>query len=470
MKKIVALVLCLVMMVGLMSGCQKKMDADTLYQNMNEAMKAVTAQAADMEMDLEFTVSTMGISMNIAMSMDMAMQAKSDLSAMHMDITANVDAMGQSEEISMEVYTAVEDDAVVYYAYESDTETWVKSVEEGYQELTAQIQELTKELGLGQQTMPKGTLTLEKDQVTVNDRKCYVLTQQVGGEELKTLLNTYMDQILNKAIEETGEEIDEETRAEMQQVLDVLKNLDWSKLSYKMVYHVDAETFLPVEGVTEITGLGETLNGMIDTIMAMAMMEMDEEAPAFSIEIPTIKMTLSNMRYNDAAEVPAVPQEVIDSAVDMEDLMMDDELIDTEVSNPAQSDGSYLLSMGGSSVSVTLPEGYMVFLSEVDMLVGMSADMMNSLTFMLVEGATAEDMEVGVLSEVDSAKEAEYYKSHTEVAEVNGYSTMGLIYNDNTSLWYAWKELDGCVLLMGAEVNGETYDLAELFTAVQIAE
>ena len=470
MKKIVALVLCLVMMVGLMSGCQKKMDADTLYQNMNEAMKAVTAQAADMEMDLEFTVSTMGISMNIAMSMDMAMQAKSDLSAMHMDITANVDAMGQSEEISMEVYTAVEDDAVVYYAYESDTETWVKSVEEGYQELTAQIQELTKELGLDQQTMPKGTLTLEKDQVTVNDRKCYVLTQQVGGEELKTLLNTYMDQILNKAIEETGEEIDEETRAEMQQVLDVLKNLDWSKLSCKMVYHVDAETFLPVEGVTEITGLGETLNGMIDTIMAMAMMEMDEEAPAFSIEIPTLKMTLSNMRYNDAAEVPAVPQEVIDSAVDMEDLMMDDELIDTEVSNPAQSDGSYLLSMGGSSVSVTLPEGYMVFLSETDMLVGMSADMMNSLTFMLVEGVTAEDMAVGVLSEVDAAKEAESYKSHTEVAEVNGYSTMGLIYNDETSLWYAWKELDGCVLLMGAEVNGETYDLAELFAAVQIAE
>lgn len=470
MKKIVALVLCLVMMVGLMSGCQKKMDADTLYQNMNEAMKAVTAQAADMEMDLEFTVSTMGISMNMAMSMDMAMQAKSDLSAMHMDITANMDAMGQSEEISMEVYTAVEDDAVVYYAYERDTETWVKSVEEGYQELTAQIQELTKELGLDQQTMPKGTLTLEKDQVTVNDRKCYVLTQQVGGEELKTLLNTYMDKILNKAIEETGEEIDEETRAEMQQVLDILKNLDWSKLSCKMVYHVDAETFLPVEGVTEITGLGETLNGMIDTIMAMAMMEMDEEAPAFSVEIPTLKMTLSNMRYNDAAEVPAVPQEVIDSAVDMDDLMMDDELIDTEVSNPAQPDGSYLLSMGGSSVSVTLPEGYMVFLSETDMLVGVSADMMNSLTFMLVEGATAEDMAVGVLSEVDAAKEAESYKSHTEVAEVNGYSTMGLIYNDNTSLWYAWKELDGCVLLMGAEVNGETYDLAELFAAVQIAE
>ena len=466
MKKIVALVLCLVMMVGLMSGCQKKMDADTLYQNMNEAMKAVTSQAVDMEMDLEFKVSTMGIAMNMAMSMDMAMQAKSDFSAMHMDITANVEAMGQSEEISMEVYTAVEDDAVVSYTYESEADTWIKSVEDGYQELTAQIQELTKELNLDQQPMPKGTLTLEKDQITVNDRKCYVLTQQVGGEELKTLLNTYMDKILNAAIEESGEEIDEET----QEVLDVIKNLDWSKLSYKMVYHVDAETFLPLEGVCEITGLGETLNGMIDTIMAMAMMEMDEEAPALSIEIPTLKMTMSNMLYNEAAEVPAVPQEVIDSAIDMDEMMVDDEIIDTDLANPAQPDGSYLLSMGGSSVSVTLPEGYMAFLSETDMLVGMSADMLNSLTFMLVEGVTAEDMEVGVLSEVDGAKEAEFYKSHSEVAEVNGYSTMSLIYNDETSLWYAWKELDGCVLLMGAEVEGETYDLAELFAAVQIAE
>ena len=466
MKKIVALVLCLVMMVGLMSGCQKKMDADTLYQNMNEAMKAVTSQAVDMEMDLEFKVSTMGIAMNMAMGMDMAMQAKSDFSAMHMDITANVEAVGQSEEISMEVYTAVEDDAVVSYTYESEADTWIKSVEDGYQELTAQIQELTKELNLDQQPMPKGTLTLEKDQITVNDRKCYVLTQQVGGEELKTLMNAYMDKILNTIIEESGEEIDEET----QQVLDVFKNLDWSKLSYKMVYHVDAETFLPLEGVCEITGLGETLNGMIDTIMAMAMMEMDEEAPAFSIEIPTLKMTMSNMLYNDAAEVPAVPQEVIDSAIDMDDMMMDDEIIDTELANPAQPDGSYLLTMGGSSVSVTLPEGYMAFLSETDMLVGMSADMLNSLTFMLVEGATAEDMEVGVLSEVDTAKEAEFYKSHSEVAEVNGYSTMSLIYNDDTSLWYAWKELDGCVLLLGAEVEGETYDLAELFAAVQIAE
>ena len=466
MKKIVALVLCLVMVGGLMAGCQKKMDADTLYQNMNEAMKAVTSQAVDMEMDLEFKVSTMGIAMNMAMGMEMAMQAKSDFSAMHMDITANVEAVGQSEEISMEVYTAVEDDAVVSYTYESEADTWIKSVEDGYQELTAQIQELTKELNLDQQPMPKGTLTLEKDQITVNDRKCYVLTQQVGGEELKTLMNAYMDKILNTIIEESGEEIDEET----QQVLDVFKNLDWSKLSYKMVYHVDAETFLPLEGVCEITGLGETLNGMIDTIMAMAMMEMDEEAPAFSIEIPTLKMTMSNMLYNDAAEVPAVPQEVIDSAIDMDDMMMDDEIIDTELANPAQPDGSYLLSMGGSSVSVTLPEGYMAFLSETDMLVGMSADMLNSLTFMLVEGATAEDMKVGVLSEVDAAKEAEFYKSHSEVAEVNGYSTMSLIYNDETSLWYAWKELDGCVLLMGAEVEGETYDLAELFAAVQIAE
>ena len=43
MKKIVALALCLVMVMGLMSGCEKAMDLDTLIQKMDEAGKTVTA-------------------------------------------------------------------------------------------------------------------------------------------------------------------------------------------------------------------------------------------------------------------------------------------------------------------------------------------------------------------------------------------------------------------------------------------
>ena len=61
MKKIVALALCLVMVLGLMTGCQKGIDAKTVYQNMREAAKAVTAQSADVEMDLEMKMSTMGM-------------------------------------------------------------------------------------------------------------------------------------------------------------------------------------------------------------------------------------------------------------------------------------------------------------------------------------------------------------------------------------------------------------------------
>ena len=58
MKKIVALALCLVMLLGLLSGCEKAMDLDTLIQKMDEAGKTVTATGMDAEMmmDLEIRV------------------------------------------------------------------------------------------------------------------------------------------------------------------------------------------------------------------------------------------------------------------------------------------------------------------------------------------------------------------------------------------------------------------------------
>ena len=149
MKKIVALVLCLVMVVGMMAGCQKKMDADTLYQKMNEAMKAVTAQSMDMEMDLEMKVSSMGITMTMGLGMNGKIQAKADLSAMHMDMTVNMEAVGQSEEISMEAYMALEGDALTSYVCESESDTWVKSTMSGFEELAVESQKLAEELGLG---------------------------------------------------------------------------------------------------------------------------------------------------------------------------------------------------------------------------------------------------------------------------------------------------------------------------------
>ncbi len=463
MKKIVALALCLVMVLGLMTGCQKGMDVETLVQKMDEAMKTVTAQSADAEMNLEMKITSMGVTMNMGIGMDMDFRAKSDFSAMYMDMNMAMEALGQTEDMNMELYATMEDGAMVSYAYESTTDTWVKTVQEGYGEMLGGLMDLQQ----GMAEMPKEQLSLAKKQETVNDRKCYVLTVDIGGEYVQEYMGKYMGQMMNQI---TGQEaLDEES----QDAMEALKDLDWSKLSSKTIYYVDAETFLPLEGSMEILGMGEAMNSMIETLMAEMMMEMDEETPAFTMEIPTCKIVMKNMAYNDDVEIPAVPQEAIDNAVDansvIDEPIVDDPAYGDVSTNPPQADGSYLLSLEANSVRVMVPEGYPYVNAGAEFLNAMDADAAANLSYMLVPGVTGEDMRMDVLEEVDWADDNGYYKSHSDVGELNGFDTMCLIYNDGTSNWYAWKELNGCMLLLGAEVEGETFDLPALIASVEIA-
>ena len=467
MKKIVALALCLVMVFGLMTGCQKAMDAKTVYQNMTEAVKAVTAQSADVEMDLEMKMSTMGMTMTIGVALDMTSMVKSDLSSMYMDMSMEMKAMGETEETKMEMYGTMEDGALVYYIYESTEDMWIKTAMNEYTDIMGQLNGLTLDLT----NAPSESLFLAKLPETINDRKCYKLTEQIDGAVIQEQMGDYMTQALSQM---TGmEELDEESKAQAEAVM---KSLDWSKLSGSMVYYVDAETYLPVETSMEILGMGDVFNSMISALMEQMAAEYEEygeEIPEISIEIPAFKITSKNMSYNDDVQIPALPQEAIDNAIDA-DAMLDDTIVDdtdfSDVSaNEPQADGSYLLNMGGSTIRVMVPEGYTVFMADEESIFSMTEDMMNSVNYMLMPEMTAEDMRASAQEDVTWAKDEDFYKSHSEVAELNGFETMSLIYNDNTSLWYAWKELDGGVLLLAAEVEGETYDLASLIASVEIA-
>ena len=464
MKRIVALALCLVMVLGLMAGCQKSMDAKTLAQKMEEAMKAITAQGGDVEMGLEMKLSTMGVTMTISMDMAMKVLAKADFSSIYYDMNLTMNALGESEETKVEAYGTMEDGSMVYYAYDSAEDMWVKTVQDSFGEMVEQFKGIEFKFN----EMPAESLFLAKVPETVNDRKCYVLTAQLDGATIQEQLGDYMDTLLSQM--SGTEELDEESMAQLEAVL---KGLDWTMLSGKCVYYVDMETFLPVEMVMEIDGLGDVFNSMIGTLITeMAALLEGEEIPEFSVEIPTIQIVTKNMIYNEAVEVPAVPQEAIDNAIDADALMeepVDDELNDYEhLANEPQADGSYLMPLGSSTVKVMVPEGYGVYMTDVEYIACMTEDMMNSLDYMVLTDLTAEEQAASVMENVTWAQEEGYYKSHTEVEELNGFMTMSLVYNDNTSLWYAWKELDGDVLVMGALVEGETFDLAGLIATVEI--
>lgn len=464
MKRIVALALCLVMVLGLMTGCQKGMDAKTVYEKMTEAVNAVTAQGMDAEMDLEMKMSTMGVTMTIGMDMDMTIQGNTDLSSVYMDMSMAMEAMGQTEEMKMEMYGSMVDGDMVYYAYESTEDVWVKTSMNDYADLMGQFTGMEQSFSTGN----AANLSLAKQKETVGGKKCYVLTEQIDGASIQEEMGDYMTQMLPQM---TGtEELDEETMAQLESVM---KELDWSKLSGTVVYYVNAEDFLPVEMNMEILGMGDVFNSMIGALMEEAAAEYEaEEIPEFSIEVPTFKMATKNMTYNDEVQIPTVPQEAIDNAIDadaiVDDTIVDDEFVDVSTNEPLE-DGSYQLAMGTSSIRVMVPEGYTVYLADEEMVVAMTDDMMNAVSYMLMPEETDEGIRTGIMESVTWAQEEDYYKSHSEVTELNGFQTASLIYNDDTSIWYAWKELDGGVLVLNAEVEGETYDLSELIATVEIA-
>ena len=457
MKKIVALVLCLVMVVGVMTGCQKKMDAETLYQKMTEATKAVTAQSMDGELELALKFAGMGMTMELAMGLELGMELKADLSAMHMDVVMALEAMGQNEQTDMEIYASVEGDDLVSYFYNGGTDTWVKSTESGFQDLLTQYQDMAKEFQSG--NLPKGALTLAEEQVTVGERKCYVLNQQVDGATMQSFMSQYMDEMLAEAME--TEEID----AESQEILDMIREMDWSKLSYTVVYHVDAETFLTREVSVEIQGLGDVFCDIAGVFMAALLGDMGD----MTVEVPTCKLNMKNMAYNDEVTVPSVPQEAIDNAVEMapEDDFYEEEL---ELTNPPQEDGSYLMLLGDYAVRIQVPENFEVYMSEADYLATMTAEMEEMVDYMVVEGMTAAEMQESYDLQVETSKDEERWLSDKMYEGANGFTVTELIYNDGVYEVTAWLEVpDGLVIVCNTSFE-YLPEVEAILTAIEIGQ
>lgn len=445
MKKIVALALTVVMVLGLLTGCQKPMDAKTLTQKMDEAMKTVTAVGGKMDMDMDMTMSMTGMTMDLGMDMEADVKYKMDMSAGYIGIKFGFEAMGQSEQMEMENYIVSEGDQIVSYVHESATDSWVKTTQD-----TAELKTMQEELmgtALKFNEIPVENMTLAEEKETLNGKSCYVLNVNMDGAYFQEAMNTMMDTMTEEL---------EEMEAEL------FDGIDWSALNVKLVYHVDAETFRTVQMTGEIQGMGDVMNSLFGTLMGAFMMGEDAAAMEFSIDVPVCTFSMTGMTYDDT-EIPTVPQEAIDNAVDADSMVIvpggditGEEDYMEELGNPAQADGSYLLSYEGCSASLRVPEGFVVYLSEADMLVAMTEDMMESISYVLVCDLTSEDMNIEFDSTVQMYQEEEYYYSHGDLESVNGFTLKSLVSTDGTYEVYAWKDIPGGVLLItGSSFEGE---------------
>lgn len=425
MKKIVALALTVVMVLGLLAGCEKPMDAQTLAKKMDEAVAAQSGMSGMMNMEVDMSVGITGVTFDMGLAADVEYKAVMDGSKMFTGMDMDMEIMGETQTMEMDMYMSIADGKAVSYTYSGLDDTWVK--QEVEIENVEELQSSTMKLG----ELPAESLVLAEEKETVGEQQCYVLTATVTGEQVTGMLGSAMDAL------------DEETRT-------ILEGIDWSGISGTTVYRINAETFLPVQMTAEITGLGEAMNSLLSGVMAEMLGMLGGEEMEIIVEIPTARMEMTDLVYGDV-EVPDVPEEGVEAAA----------------LNPLQADGSYVVRLNEDAVRVVLPEGYTSYMAETDMLVAISDDYLNSVTYTLVADVTAENMAQEVENEAQFAMQEGYYKAHGALEDVNGFTVMYVDYNDETASRYAWKQMDSALLLVIVEATGETEAMDAILNGIE---
>ena len=237
MKKKIALLLVGVMALStIFLGCEKKVTAESLIEEMNAKMENAKSYEANMDMDMSMNISSEGIGMDMDMSMDGAIQATMEPAITYMDVTMEMSMLGLS--MDMEVYTQIEEDQVV--AYTGMAGQWVKAV----QPMAEGMETNNLSINVGD----PANLTLAEETPTLAGGDAYVLSGTVSGAELQEVMGS------------------------MDSMMEGMGDMDLSGLQADMTLWIYKETGYPasMEVVMAGDGLSAEADGVTTTISSIS--------------------------------------------------------------------------------------------------------------------------------------------------------------------------------------------------------
>ncbi|MCD8321731.1 MAG: hypothetical protein LUC89_02450 [Oscillospiraceae bacterium] len=405
---------------------EAELTADSLLAAMQENME----NASSMTMDMSFTMDMTIDGERVVTAMDYAYQVTSDPEAAYVSaiVTYEADFEEESMATTTETYVVLEDG--VYVTYSGVDGDWYKMEIE----LDADLMESYTMLD-----MTTGC-TLAGETQKVNDTECFVLTCQIQGDDLQTLMD------------EMG-------------LSNLTGDMDYSALTVEETIWLDQETLLPVQATIDF---GDSLTAMMEASIGLT----GEDGVEFSME-PCV-ITASYTGFNNVDEI-TVPEEVVESAVSFDELLAD---YGDDYELVLNEDGTYLLEDWAYgydeeqdtwaeqtvSVNIAVPAGHVIdgvnsdstwlcFDAETD-----SDDEAAYVYYSLFAGYTAEDMETTFGDMFDDYSE-DYDNvtvSGVQATEIGGidvtYLTVSYSYlEDNNRQFFAWFALteDVCILIGG---------------------
>ena len=300
-KKYVVAVSAMALSMGLLAGCGAPKTEDFVDKMMSTQEDSY---AADFDMDID-------LSANVGMDVDLSLSGSGSMECdvtdknapqTHVTMDLKYSAMGSSDKVSTEVYTVSEDDQLVAYTYDSESDSWTKMASE-----VAENPLDEKTIGEIKDAVADVLKTgeVEKKPVDVNGEACWVL-------KLNTNADAFADvyEIVVKAVGEDAEEAMEDAGVDKEMIETYLGffNLDMTYYCSKKDGHL-VKTEVDMSG-SDTQGLVDQVNDDFGSMLSMLGVDMS----TVTLDVNKLSFTCEFTEWGNV-EVE-VPQKVVDEAVD----------------------------------------------------------------------------------------------------------------------------------------------------------
>ncbi len=201
-KKLMTLVAALGLSLAVLTGCGKP-----TVESLVDGMFDMESQTAEVEVDIDCSVSTQGFSVDAKAGADFEMQISGmngkDALTSHADgkIALEVKAGGLDDEIPIESYLIVDDGTMTDYSYDDDDTWYMEELDDVWDQdavdkMIEKLKDVLKENG-----------ELAEDTEKVEGEECYVITATIEGREWSTIFKP-MKSMINDIMEENNTDFD----------------------------------------------------------------------------------------------------------------------------------------------------------------------------------------------------------------------------------------------------------------------
>jgi len=259
-----------------LGGCTRA-TPENLLKSM--ALKTASVQSMEMNIKLEMAASgdILGTTADLTMDMDVDTQTTLDPQAAYVEGKLSMAFMGQKETVDLESYTEAEDGKFISYS-RSGSDQWHK----------AEIEDISTEYDWTVLKDLYQKFELKEGMEKVGNDECYVLSGDLGGEDLEGIIESAIGLMGDSA--------------------DIFGGIDWDEATIPMEIYIARKTQLPAKITIDAQGLAQS---------AFEDQELDMDCDTYILE-----MTYSSFNAVDAIEVPAEVKEnaVVSSSVTDYDL------------------------------------------------------------------------------------------------------------------------------------------------------